>query len=242
MTKRSLFFSILTLLIAGSEVSFASYQTTVLNTTLSGEMPTGLRRQSNDLFSNTYRAASPATAPQNTPQLQVASLAVNAPVVPTKNPGRAVPAGAPQDPQGNRAINCKNPQGDFACMACNCYNEAAHRYDDQLAVSKVVMTRVNLREYPNTVCAVVKQPKQFSWYNKLRTRKTVPANDSCMKAATEALQFRGYFADHYHANYVRPRWRRNMTAVAQVGVHIYYSRFDASDLNRRGGTTVVAGL
>jgi hypothetical protein len=252
-------------LFIGSEASFASYETQRYNpstgqfetVTLPGDMPYRLRRQSNDLFSQTYRtytipqAARPArTRVQPRVIRPTVARVTTTPAARTRtagilaaqrNPGRAVPAGATQDPQGRRTISCRNPQGDFACMACNCQNEAAHRWDDQISVSKVVMTRVQLREFPNTVCGVVKQNKQFSWYNSIRTRRPVPANSACMKAATEALKFRGYFADHYHANYVRPRWRRNMQAVAQVGVHIYYSRFSPADMNTRGSTTV-AGL
>jgi hypothetical protein len=254
-------------LLIGSEVSFASYQTQRYNpstgqfetVTLPGDTPYRLRRQSNDLFSQTYKTYSipqvtrpvgtrvqtrlyrPTVASVPTTRIPVARTRTAGILAALRNPGRSVPAGATQDPQGRRTISCRNPQGDFACMACNCQNEAAHRWDDQISVSKVVMTRVQLREFPNTVCGVVKQYKQFSWFNSFRTRRPVPANSACMKATTEALKFRGYFADHYHADYVKPRWRRNMQAVAQVGVHIYYSRFSPADMNTRGSTTV-AGL
>lgn len=137
---------------------------------------------------------------------------------------------APRKKTNHSQLNCVNPQGAFACLACNCVNEAAPRWDDQLAVSKVVMTRVQLPQYPNSVCGVVKQRLQFSWFNQRSTRRSVPKDHACFTAATEALKFRGYFADHYHANYVNPKWAKRMRKVDQVGVHIYYSTFPPSQI------------
>lgn len=126
-------------------------------------------------------------------------------------------------------MNCQNPSGAMACMTCNCYNEAGgESYQGQVAVGKVVMTRVGLKEFPNDICKVVKQPSQFSWYNKKSTRKSVPAGHSCHKAAKEAMKFRGYYADHYYASYIRkPRWARSMASVGDVGVHKFYAAHSA---------------
>lgn len=126
---------------------------------------------------------------------------------------------------GHATLACKNPSTPFECMACNCVNEAkASRYDDMLAVSLVVMTRKNLRAFPDTVCGVVKQRWQFSWFNTMATRKPVPKGNKCFKAADQALAFTGYFADHYHAAYVNPKWARNMRnkKVIKIGTHTYY--------------------
>jgi spore germination cell wall hydrolase CwlJ-like protein len=131
---------------------------------------------------------------------------------------------------GRQRLSCRNPQTDMACMACNCYNEAGSQsYEGQVMVGKVVQTRIYVNSldqsdgrhgarYSSTVCSVIKQKKQFSWWdgvNKGRgSRKSVPAGHGCFRAAAESLSFRGYFADHYHANYVNPRWNRNMRRVA----------------------------
>ncbi|MBY0383861.1 cell wall hydrolase [bacterium] len=142
-----------------------------------------------------------------------------------------------------RALSCKNPQGDIACMTCNCFNEAAGQsYAGQVAVGKVVKSRMYLNQldrekndfrkprYESTVCGVIKEKYQFSWYNKLRTRAPVPFGHPCFKAAQESLAFEGFFADHYHANYVRPRWARNMQVVGRDepnrrngAYHIFYN-------------------
>ena len=135
---------------------------------------------------------------------------------------------------GSERLSCRNPTNDMACMTCNCYNEAgAQSFEGQVMVGKVVQTRVYVNEldraardrgsgrgarYASTVCGVIKQNKQFSWWNGVNrgrgSRDSVPAGHSCFRAATEALNFRGYFADHYHANYVNPKWNRNMRRVA----------------------------
>lgn len=135
---------------------------------------------------------------------------------------------------GRERLSCRNPQTDMACMACNCYNEAGSQsYEGQVMVGKVVQTRVYVnaqdrdrqnrgsgrgRRYASTVCGVIKQHKQFSWWDGVRggrgSRDSVPAGHGCFRAAAESLSFRGYFADHYHANYVNPRWNRNMRRVA----------------------------
>ncbi len=130
---------------------------------------------------------------------------------------------------GRERLSCRNPQTDMACMTCNCYNEAGSQsYEGQVMVGKVVKTRVYVNEldrnrggrgrrFASTVCGVIKQDKQFSWWNGVNrgrgSRDSVPAGHGCFRAAAESLNFRGYFADHYHANYVSPRWARNMRRV-----------------------------
>ena len=32
----------------------------------------------------------------------------------------------------------------------------------------------------------------------------------------------GTNATHYHANYVRPRWIRDMIKIRKIGIHIFY--------------------
>lgn len=128
-------------------------------------------------------------------------------------------------------LSCQNPGDAKTCMICNCFNEAGgESYTGQVAVGKVVMTRVGISGFPKSVCGVIKQAKQFSWYNKVKTRKAVPRGHSCHDAATESLKFRGYFADHYYASYIRkPRWAKRMIAVENIGLHKFYSASAASE-------------
>lgn len=68
------------------------------------------------------------------------------------------------------------------CLSSVIYWEArGEPLQGQIAVAQVVLNRVKSKQYPNTVCKVVKQKKQFSWYPKGRMR-----NDK-RKLATEIL-------------------------------------------------------
>ena len=50
------------------------------------------------------------------------------------------------------------------CLALNVYFEArSEPINAQFAVAEVTMNRVNSDAYPDTVCEVVWQRKQFSW-------------------------------------------------------------------------------
>lgn len=150
------------------------------------------------------------------------------------------------------AIACGNPTTAYDCMACNCFNEAGNQSrQGQIDVGKVVMTRVGLPQYPDTVCGVVKHryPRtryyQFSWMNKTSTRRAVPKGHSCLDTAKVALQFRGYFADHYHATYVHPKWGKSKNRVTRTGDHIFYALHSPRRLDRedqKDAASVIASI
>lgn len=50
------------------------------------------------------------------------------------------------------------------------YEARGESYEGKVAVASVVMNRVESSRFPNTVCGVVKQRKQFSWYPRQRLR------------------------------------------------------------------------
>ena len=51
------------------------------------------------------------------------------------------------------------------CMAMNVFFEARNQpIAGQVAVAQITMNRVASPKYPDTVCGVVNQYKQFSWY------------------------------------------------------------------------------
>lgn len=54
---------------------------------------------------------------------------------------------------------------DTHCLALNIYHEArSEPIEGQVAVALVTLNRVKSGVYPNNVCDVIKQYKQFSWY------------------------------------------------------------------------------
>lgn len=138
---------------------------------------------------------------------------------------------------------------DLDCMARNIYFEARNESRAGMAaVAQVVMNRVEDPRFPSTPCEVIYQAQVSQWHLK-NTGKVVPLRNKCQfswycdgkedhinyaspawaesyAVAEEVLSgdhtdlVAG--ADHYHADYVKPRWRRSMTHVVTIDTHIFY--------------------
>lgn len=128
------------------------------------------------------------------------------------------------------------------CLAQNIYFEArGSNLADQAAVADVVLNRVKDARYPNTICEVVQQgryhasglPKrnqcQFSWW--CDGKSDYPTNKEAWSFAQQTAymmlyleQFRGLTegATHYHANYIKPKWAKELHLVGRIGDHIFY--------------------
>ena len=53
------------------------------------------------------------------------------------------------------------------CLALAIFHESGNQsVKGKQAVAEVVINRVRSEKYPDTVCSVIKQNNQFSWYNK----------------------------------------------------------------------------
>jgi spore germination cell wall hydrolase CwlJ-like protein len=121
---------------------------------------------------------------------------------------------------------------DVFCLAKNIFHEAG--VEDELgkyAVAQVTLNRMKNPKYPTTVCDVVMDPWQFSWANDRSIRWTRPKGSSwneSLKIAENVL-IRGYRvrglerANYYHADYVKPKWKKPEAKIAQVGTHIFYA-------------------
>jgi spore germination cell wall hydrolase CwlJ-like protein len=128
------------------------------------------------------------------------------------------------------------------CLAQNIYYEArGSNRADRIAVADVVLNRVKDTRYPDTICEVVQQGRQyadgrmirnqcqFSWY--CDGKSDWPTD---MDAWVDAQQIaynmivhrdgRGLTegATHYHADYVNPSWARDLQLTGRIGVHIFY--------------------
>jgi spore germination cell wall hydrolase CwlJ-like protein len=128
------------------------------------------------------------------------------------------------------------------CLAQNIYYEArGSNLADQAAVADVVLNRVKDTRYPNTVCEVVHQGRkhangtmkrnqcQFSWY--CDGKSDYPTNKDSWASAQQTAymmlyleQFRGITegSTHYHADYVKPKWAKELQLVGRIGEHIFY--------------------
>ena len=132
------------------------------------------------------------------------------------------------------------------CLATNIYYEVmASSLADAIAVTDVVLNRVDHEKYPNTPCEVVHQSYlndkgeplrdkcQFSWYcdgkadepqNEEAWERSV--NHAVTMYTTSAWRGLTEGSTHYHATYVSPSWAKAFTKITQIGLHIFYRMED----------------
>jgi spore germination cell wall hydrolase CwlJ-like protein len=119
---------------------------------------------------------------------------------------------------------------EMNCVATAVYFEArGEPFDGQLAVAEVVMNRASSGRYPTSLCAVVKQPWQFSFVRNGRFPRHDPQSASWSYAQAIARIAQQRLADAlpddvlwYHADYVAPGWGRRLSKVEKIGAHIFY--------------------
>ncbi len=118
------------------------------------------------------------------------------------------------------------------CMAMNIYHESRSEViEGQIAVAHVTANRVNHENWPNNICDVVYQNKQFSWTflvqdktptnKKLWDQSLVIARDVMIGNTVDPTNG----AVFYHANYVNPTWasKKQLSVSKVIGVHIFYT-------------------
>ena len=130
---------------------------------------------------------------------------------------------------------------DVYCLTRNAYYEAkGDSQMSQIAVTHVVLNRLNDPKFPKKACEVVYQKNrtdaqstvcQFSWYcdKRMMSRVIDPMGwQESYKAVEKALTI--YYqkgvdvtegSTFYHASYVNPGWNR-LERVTTIGSHIYY--------------------
>ena len=114
------------------------------------------------------------------------------------------------------------------CLALVVFVEArGEPLDGQLMVAEVVLNRVAIEAYPDTVCGVVFDPKQFSGLNKPVDLATILQDDSwgtSVAIAYDALSGNtlGTTATHFHNHRVRPYWVDSMDKLGVYGKHTFY--------------------
>jgi N-acetylmuramoyl-L-alanine amidase len=125
---------------------------------------------------------------------------------------------------------------EVTCLALNIYFEARNQpAEGKIAVGHVVMNRVANPKFPKSVCKVVQQGGerrrhrcQFSWWCDGQSDR--PRNQHAWNESIHIAKkiYIGFSADPtqgalwYHAEYVRPYWRKVMKPVRKIGTHIFY--------------------
>ncbi|MBL1277606.1 MAG: cell wall hydrolase [Ectothiorhodospiraceae bacterium] len=124
------------------------------------------------------------------------------------------------------------------CLALNIYFEArGETTEGQLAVAMVTVNRVKSRHYPNTVCGVVWQKRQFSWTHDGRSDRPrdIRAWKLAQKISRFAYQKYGNFSErtrnaldltkgalHYYApELALPYWAKVHSVTREIGRHIF---------------------
>ena len=119
------------------------------------------------------------------------------------------------------------------CLATAIFFEArGEPIDGQELVASVILNRVEHPRYPDTVCEVVNQPKQFSYTHDGMSNDPKDYTDYPDKVAWKKIV--GLARDTldngvinpyiimYHNTDVEPYWAEHYTLSGQVGNHIFY--------------------
>ena len=124
---------------------------------------------------------------------------------------------------------------EIHCLALNIYFEARSEPElGQIAVGHVVMNRMDDPRFPSTVCSVVNEGAkkrnrcQFSWMCDGRSDR--PRDAAAWKSSKLLAHYIywGFSQDPthgalwYHADYVKPVWRKALLRGPEIGRHIFY--------------------
>ena len=135
---------------------------------------------------------------------------------------------------------------DRFCLAQNIYFEAGNQpFSGKFAVANVTLNRVIDPQFPNNICEVVYQAKefkksqktgelipvrgmcQFSWY--CDGKPDVPVDSTTwlesIRIADLAMSSRFDITNgalYYHAEYTTPYWSSHLKRLVQIETHIFY--------------------
>jgi spore germination cell wall hydrolase CwlJ-like protein len=147
-----------------------------------------------------------------------------------------------------QAVKASDENGERFCMAQNIYFESGNQpFSGKLAVANVTLNRVSDHQFPDTICHVVYQSKeykeswltgemipvrgqcQFSWFCDGRSdepRDSVTWLES-IRIADLVLGSEQYLditdgALWYHADYIYPYWADHLERLVVIENHIFY--------------------
>jgi len=117
------------------------------------------------------------------------------------------------------------------CLAKNIFHEArGEGKHGMMMVGHVVLNRVKSKQFSDTICGVIYQPKQFSWVHK-KKKHTVSKESKEWKISLEAAKMvlershdptKGslYF---YSSSSIKkkPAWVKKKEVVTKVGNHVF---------------------
>lgn len=113
-------------------------------------------------------------------------------------------------------------QKEVNCMARTIYAEArGEGIAGMVAIAKVILNRFNHPAFPDTICKVVLQRKQFS--SKIGSKIEIDAWNTSMYIAKNlhVVDQIKFDALYFHNNKVNPKWQLQKYRV--IGNHIFYT-------------------
>lgn len=146
---------------------------------------------------------------------------------------------------GSNLIRYTN--SDFKCLVANIYHEARNQPTvGQIMVASATFNRLIMKDYPNTICDVVKQNSRhkngklknggcaFSWVCDNKSDKPNLSNPLERKAWTSAINTAVYAlkhdtkvldmnVTHYHTKSISPHWAGSLTPLGEFGDHLAYA-------------------
>ncbi|QMW22807.1 cell wall hydrolase [Sandaracinobacteroides saxicola] len=146
---------------------------------------------------------------------------------------KAVDAPAPQSESLRQLVDAVRDlpplklTAEQKCMAIAIYWEAkGEPLAGQLAVAQVIMNRLESGRWADSVCGVIKQPRQFGFVRSGRwetPREADPwetAQALAIIAMSDSWKDMVGNATSFHATRVNPNWDKKR--VATIGNHIFY--------------------
>lgn len=115
---------------------------------------------------------------------------------------------------------------DLTCLAKNIYFEArGEPMAGKIAVAMITLNRVKSKRWPNTICGVTWQPKQFSWtWDGLSDSPTdLTSWEEAKYIASVALKIHKVKdSTHYHNLNVFPKWADSNKYTGYIENHMFY--------------------
>lgn len=119
----------------------------------------------------------------------------------------------------------KEKNKEVLCLAKTIFYEArGEPLIGKIAVAHVVLNRVKDKNYPNDICGVVHQKKQFSGVYKALDK----FDEKSFSLAFEILKEKKYDFDptegsiFYHNISVKPSWSKEYERAVRIENHIFY--------------------
>jgi len=126
------------------------------------------------------------------------------------------------------AVDLKMSPSELECMSLTVYGEARGESKmGQLLVMDVIYNRKESGKYPNHLCDVIKQHRQFSfWKGKYRAPRNKRSYSKIKQLVFEydTGVWKGLSGGSmwYHADHITPKWSKSLEMVLYVDKHIFY--------------------